>query len=109
MSDAKRAKIIGFIQFSSNFTEALPFFNDDGEFDFTDNGIIQVYLDQTDIQKTFYIQRKMFEAYQHFARKLLAECGKSREAANLPIQFEAFYGTLDSEVKYTMVPGFILA
>lgn len=107
--DAKQGKLIGIINFSSNFTEALPFYNDDAENDFTDNGSIQIYLDQTDIQKTLFIQRKLYDAYQGFARNLHGDCGKSRNAANLPIQFEAYFGSLDSEIKYTFTPGFILA
>lgn len=108
-NDAKKGRIIGYIKFSSNFTSSLPFLNDDAANDFTDNGIIQVHLDQTDIQKTIFIQRKIYDAYHEFARNLLSECGKSRKAANLPIQFEAYYGSLDSEIKYTFTPGFILA
>ena len=105
----KQTNIIGFIFFSSNFTESLPFFNDGVENDFSDNGVVQIYLDQTDLQKILFIRRKIYEIYKEFAMSLQLDCNKSREAVASPINFEAYYGSLDSEVKYTMIPGFILA
>lgn len=97
------------IQFSSNFTESFTLFNDEGiENDKTDNGVIQVQLDQTDIQKTSFMQRKIYDTYRKFAESLMSACGKSRKAVNSPIAFEALFGNLNFDLKLTLIPGFIL-
>lgn len=79
------------------------------EDDYSDDGIIQVFLDQTDLQKTSYIQRKLYETYQKFTEKLMSDCGKSKKAGNTPILFEAAFGDLNFDLKLTIIPGIILA
>jgi hypothetical protein len=87
----------------------LTFFNDVGvEKDFTDDGIVQIRLDQSNYQAILFLKRKLFSAYREFSADLLEDCGKFREAANLPILFEAIYGSIDTEFKMTIVPGILI-
>jgi hypothetical protein len=110
LQDTSKGNLIGFIQFSPNFTKSLTLFNDDGvDVDISDNGIIQVFLDQTDIQKAAFIRRKLYEAYQKFTESLMVDCGKSKKAGNTPIVFEAAFGDLNFDLRLTIIPGIILA
>lgn len=76
--------------------------------DFSENGIIQVFLDQTDLQITSFIQQKLYNSYQNFTESLMVGCDKSKKSGNIPIVFEAAFGTLDFDFKITLVSGFIL-
>lgn len=107
--DAKRGNIIGIVQFSSNFTKSLTYFNDDVDKDFSDNGVIQVFLDQTDLQMASLVRRQIFDTYMRFSESLMRSCGKARKAGNMPIVFEAASGEFDFDFKLTIVPGFMLA
>ena len=97
------------VQFASNFSQSLPLFNDDGvENDFSDNGIIQIYLDQTDLQITSFMQQKLYESYKKFTENLMVDCKKSKKAGSSPIDFEAAFGKLGFHSKTSMVSGILL-
>lgn len=100
----KKGKIIGFIQFSSNFTKS---FNDRSIMRF-----IEVYLDESSFQIAIMIKRKLFEAYANFNQQLRTDCGKSRITGN-PLggrfmKIEAAHGDIDSDFRGTIVPAFLL-
>ncbi|CRK87266.1 CLUMA_CG001068, isoform A [Clunio marinus] len=106
--DTREGKILGFVLFDANFSSSLPLFNDDVEDDYSDNGLIQVFLDQTDLQKTSYIQRKLYETYKNFTEGLMTACKRSRKAGNAPIRFDAAAGELNFDMRGTMIPGYII-
>jgi hypothetical protein len=101
---------LGFIQLSSNFSQSLPLFNDDGiELDFSDDGVIQVYLDKSNLQITSFIEQKLFDAYRNFTESLMTSCGKSKKAGNVPIVIEAEFGDIKFDIRTTMISAFLLA
>lgn len=109
LADVKAGKIVGFIHFSSNFSDHLPLFYDDSIHDYTDYGLVKVYLDQTDLQQSTLVTREIYEAYRRFSEKLMGDCGKSIKAGNIPITYEAAHGTMDFDFRQTVIGGFVLA
>lgn len=103
--DASTGNIIGFVEISSNCTETFPLFSEG----FSDSGIVKVYLDQSDFQKTSFIKRKLYEALHNFTGSLLSDCGKLKRAGGLPIVIEVFFGELSFNLKKSIVPGFLPA
>lgn len=91
-NDAKMGRIIGIIYFPSNFTIHE----------------IQVYLDQTDRQITFILQRKLNNMFQNVMEQIMIDCGKSRRIGSIPIAFETIYGSFDDEMKRSMAPGIFI-
>ncbi|XP_039445966.1 ABC transporter G family member 20 [Culex pipiens pallens] len=108
----KKGKIWGFIYFTSNFTESLQDVRDnvrDAEPGSYDNQEIKVYLDKSDQQVTFFLEKKLLEAYKNFAEYLMTECQLPKQLANAPINFETpLYGTFDDEFTNFMAPGVIM-
>lgn len=84
----------------------MPFF--EGANDVNGSGEIQVFLDQSDLQVTTLIRKKLYETYSKFSEHLMTDCGKAKEAANTGITFEAAFGQLDFDFKSTIIPGFLL-
>ena len=106
---AKAGDIVGFIQFSANFTESLPLFNDDHKSNNIDKGFIEVFLDKSDLQITSLIERKLFETYANFSEHLMTDCNKSKKAGGSPLVFKAAFGNFNFDFKTTIVPGFLIA
>lgn len=75
----------------------------------SDNGNIQVFLDNTDLQIVTFLQRNLFAAYHRFVESLMADCKKSTKAGSIPMVVETYHGNLDDEFKQTMVPGLLFA
>lgn len=108
--DAKETKIVGFIYFSENFTDALPIFNDLGvEEDVTENGIVQVFLDNSNSYIMTLIKKTLYDAYTNFIRDVMTDCERSGKAGGMPIVFEASHGTIDFDLRVTMAAGFALS
>lgn len=105
---AKRGEILGFVYFSRNFTQALKYFNDDAQEDLTEDGIVQVYLEETDLQKSTFMKRMLHEAYERFIERLMVDCGKSKRAGSSPIIFKAEYGELDFSFRLTTATGYLM-
>ena len=82
--------------------------NKNAKDDNTDDGFIQVHLDQTDLQKTTFMHRKLYEIFKNFAEELMIECGLSKRLGSSSIVFETLFGKLDFDFQNTIVPGFIL-
>ncbi|CRL04755.1 CLUMA_CG017815, isoform A [Clunio marinus] len=110
-NDAKRGELTGFIFFASNFTEAFPLlrYSSDFNLDYSDDGIIQVYLDNTNLQFVTFLQRKLYDAYHDFIGRIMEVCGKPEKMGHIPMMFETFHGALDDEFKNSIVPGFLVA
>lgn len=108
--DAKKRKILGFLYFSSNFTTSLPLFNDAGvEDDLTDDGTVQVFLDNTNMQEQTLIKKELYDTYQRFIEGLMTDCDKAKAAGNTPITFESLFGEINFDMKITMNAGFALS
>ncbi|XP_041760997.1 ABC transporter G family member 20 [Anopheles merus] len=110
--DARKGKILGFIHFSENFTESLQDVRDnvrdadDGSFHTSE---IKVYLDKSDQQITFFIEKKLLQTYREFAESLMTDCRLPKQLANIPITFETpVYGTFDEEFTDFMAPGVVM-
>jgi hypothetical protein len=108
--DAKKTKILGIIQFSSNFTESLRLFNGRrlGS-NLTDDGFIKVYLDNTNMQLNAMIQEKLYNTYKKFLEGLMTGCGNPKTAGSSPIVTEALFGEINFNMKVTMNAGVALS
>lgn len=109
--DAKRGKIIGFMHFARNFTEALDAvqregrFSDDGS---ADNSRIQIFMDQSDLQLTFFLQSKFYQIYKNFTQHMMADCNLPIKLGNVPVNFETpIYGSYDTDFKNSMAPPMV--
>lgn len=100
---------MGFFYFSANFTESFFALKSFDELDYTDDGIIQIYLDNTDLQIVTFLQRKIYAAYHTFVEQLMTGCEKSQKAGSVPMTFDTFHGSLDDEMKHSIVPGLLIA
>ncbi|KAG5674742.1 hypothetical protein PVAND_004693 [Polypedilum vanderplanki] len=109
---AKRGEYIGIIEISRNFTEALEIVRKRPEE--ATEGIIQsskikVYLDQADLQLTFFLQRKIYEVYTNYTQNVLRDCKMPIKLDNIPMDFsESLFGSIDSDFKHTMMPAFTM-
>ena len=104
----KRGNIIGFIYFASNYTESIVTFKEDF-LEYSEEGSIQVQLDQTDLQKVSMIQQQLFDTYSKFIRKLSVLCGLPEKAGDVvAIRFDALFGKLGFDFRQTVVPGIVI-
>lgn len=110
-ADAKKGNVIGIIQFSSNFTESLMEVREPGEDDEVtrSNSKMKIYLDQTNQQLTFFLQRKLYDAFKEYSENLLIDCNLPKKLDNFPIVFlQPIYGTYEADFKQTMAPAMIM-
>jgi ABC-2 family transporter protein len=110
--DAKRGKIIGFMYFARNFTESLDTVQvnakaaDDGS---AENSRIQIFMDQSDLQLTFFLQSKFYQIYKNFTQHMMGECKLPIKLGNVPVNFEQpIYGSYDTDFKHSMAPPMIM-
>jgi hypothetical protein len=106
--DTEQGKIVGFIHFSSSFTNLLPILNDEAEDDNTDNGSIHVYLGMSSFQEASMIRKHLYDTYSRFMQRTMRNCGKSKTAGTLPMHLEPLFGSLDFDFKIAMQLGFFL-
>jgi hypothetical protein len=109
--DAKRGKIIGFMHFEKNFTESLDTVQregreaDDGS---ADNSRIQIYMDQSDLQLTFFLQSKFYQIFKNFTQHMMADCNLPTKLGNVPVNFEEpIYGSYETDFKHSMAPPMV--
>ncbi|XP_058467891.1 ABC transporter G family member 20 [Malaya genurostris] len=109
---AKKGKVWGFIYFNENFTESLQDVRDNVREANPDSFLsseIKVYLDKSDQQVTFYLEKKILETYKQFAETLMSECNLPKQLANIPMSFEEpIYGTFNDEYTAFMAPGVVM-
>lgn len=110
--DARKGKIFGFLYFARNFTESLNEVqeasrgSDDGS---VDNSRIEIRMDQSDLQLTFFTQAKLYQTYKQFSENLMTDCKFSKNIGNIPVVFEEpVYGSFDSDFKHSMAPPMIM-
>lgn len=110
--EAKKGKIIGIIEFATNFTESLMEVHDlPGKADEVSrsNSKMKIYLDQTNQQLTFFLQRKLYDAFVRYSENMLIDCNLPRKLDSMPIDFrKPIYGTYDADFKQTMAPAMIM-
>ncbi|XP_055325391.1 ABC transporter G family member 23 [Sitodiplosis mosellana] len=111
-AEAKKANIIGFVHFASNFTESIKDILDNnrdarnGSFESRE---IQVRLDMSNQQVAFFLERKLRETYGEFAQKLMIDCELPRALATIPINFKKpVYSSFDADFQEYAAPGVIM-
>lgn len=111
-AEARKGHIVGIIRFAANFTESLSDIHangrkaDNGSFDSTD---IEIYLDKSDQQITFFLERNLRVTFKDFAQSLMTDCGYPKALGTVPITFmEPVYGSLDEEFTEFMAPGVVM-
>lgn len=109
--DAKKGKIFGFMYFARNFTESLEMVQTNGRFSedgSADNSKIQIYMDQSDLQLTFFMQLKFYEIYKNFTQHMMSDCQLPIKLGNVPVSFEKpIYGSFDTDFKHSMAPPMV--
>lgn len=101
--DAKKGKVLAIVLFKKNFTESLIKLHDDGVIH--ENSQIQIFMDQTNLQLTLFLQKKLFDAYTKFSEDLSVACKLPKKLRNAAINFqEPIYGRLNADHRMTMAP-----
>lgn len=108
--DVLSGKILGIINFESNFTSSMRPLNELQGYveNYTSNGEVQVFLDQTDRQITLFIKSRLYETFHDFIKELMEDCGKSKKVGSLPIEVNKLFGGTTDENRRTMIPGIIM-
>lgn len=111
-ADARKGKVMGVIYFAKNFTESLTEIRDDGrnadEGSFA-NSEIQIFMDKSDQQLTFFLEKKLRQTYLEFAQGLMGDCGLPLKLGNIPIDFlNPIYGSFDGVYTDYMAPGVVM-
>lgn len=111
-ADARKGKIIGIIAFAENFTESLMVVHGmKGRADEVSrsNSKIKIYMDQTNQQLTFFLQRRLYDIYKMYSENMLTDCNLPKKLDNVPIEFlQPIYGTYEADFKQTMAPAMIM-
>lgn len=111
-ADAKKGNLMAVIYFAKNFTESLTEIRDDGrdanEGSFL-NSEVQIFMDKSDQQLTFFLEKKLRETYLEFTQGMMADCKFPIKLGNIPIDFETpIYGSFDGEYTDYMAPGVVM-
>lgn len=73
------------------------------------NSKMKIYLDQTNQQLTFFLQRKLYDAFKEYSENMLIDCNLPKKLDNFPIVFlQPIYGTYEADFKQTMAPAMIM-
>lgn len=111
-ADAKRGKTWGFIHFAHNFTNSYMAIRDEGKDADPDtfySAEISVYLDKSDQQLTFFLEKKLAETYQEFSQALMRDCQYPEKLGNIPMNFkDPIYGSFDDEYTSFIAPGVVM-
>lgn len=111
-ADARRGKVMAVIHFAKNFTESIMNLRDEGrnadEGSFASSEI-KIYMDKSDQQLTFFLEKKLRQTYLEFAEQMMGDCGFPIKLGNVPIDFETpIYGSFDGEYTDYMAPGVVM-
>jgi ABC-2 family transporter protein len=111
-ADARKGKIMAVIRFASNFTESISNLRDDGrnadEGSFK-NSEIQIFMDKSDQQLTFFLEKKIRQTYLEFSQNLMSDCEFPIKLGNIPIDFATpIYGSFDGVYTDYMAPGVVM-
>lgn len=111
-ADARKGKVMGVIYFAKNFTESTAYIREQGrnasEETFTTREI-QIYMDKSDQQLTFFLEKKLRQTYLEFSESIMADCGLPIKLGNIPIDFlTPIYGSFDGVYTDYMAPGIVM-
>lgn len=108
--DVKHGKIVGLIYIPINFTSSMRPLNEWENLleNYSSNGEIQVFLDQSDRQITFFLKQKLYDSFNEFIEELMHDCGKSRKVGSPPVQINTMFGSMKDEMRRSMTPGIII-
>lgn len=110
--DARKGYLAGIVHFARNFSESLNNVHanpEDVDPQSRKNSVINIYLDQTNQQITYYLQRRLYDVYKEYSQNVLSDCNLPTKLDSIPIQFlKPIYGSYDTDFKHTMVPAFIM-
>lgn len=111
LEDVKRGIIVGLINFSSNFTSSMKPLNGLEELleEHLTDGEIKIFLDQSDLQITGFLQQRLYETFEEFIENLMMDCGKSKRVGSLPMQINTMFGSLSDEPRRSMTPGILIS
>lgn len=109
--DAKRGQISGVIHFEANFTSAMKPLLEISELlrNYSADGEIEVFLDQSVLQITNFLQQHLYWTFETFLEDLMEDCGKERRVGSIPIQFNAMFGSFKDESRRSMTPGILIS
>lgn len=111
-ADARKGKIMAVIHFASNFTESISNLRDDGRnanAGSFKNSEIQIFMDKSDQQLTFFLEKKLRQTYLEFSQHLMSDCEFPIKLGNVPIDFkDPIYGSFDGVYTDYMAPGVVM-
>lgn len=109
---ARKGIVMGIVHFAANFTESYEEIRDHGKNAVEgayEGGKINIFMDQSNQQLTFYLEAKLRQAYRFFSETLMDDCQLPTKLANVPIDFkDPIYGTFDEDFKDSMAPGMVM-
>lgn len=110
--EAYKTSIIGFMHFSSNFTDAFEEVTElqtsasDGSINARD---IQIRLDMSNRQIGYFLERQIYDWFNVFIDQLMVDCKYPLKLGRAPILFnDPIYGTFNDEFRDYMAPGVIV-
>lgn len=111
-AEARKGKVMAVLYFAKNFTESIMNIRDDGrnadQGSFTSSEI-KIYMDKSDQQLTFFLEKKLRQTYLEFAEQMMADCKLPIKLGNVPIDFATpIYGSFDGEYTDYMAPGVVM-
>jgi len=108
----KKAEIWGYVSFHANFSEA--FFGRiwsqiDSDKETRKESTTEVYLDMTNQQVAYTMQKKIADGFSNFMSDLLKDCDLPEDMADLPLNFNSpVYGSANPNFTEFMAPGIII-
>jgi len=100
--DAKKGNIAGLIEFQE--------FGNKADEVSRMNSKINIHLDQTNLQLTYFLQRKLSQIYKNYSENLSSDCHLARKLNNVPVEFmKPIFGEHDADFKQTMAPAMIMS
>jgi ABC-type Na+ efflux pump permease subunit len=109
---ARRGELTGIIEIDTNFTDALQEVRRNpkaASAETRQSSSIKIYMDQSDLQITFFLQRQIFNSYKRYSQNVLADCQLPLKLDNVPMDFsETLFGSIDADFRHTMLPPFVM-
>lgn len=111
-ADARKGKVMAVIYFAKNFTESMTSIRDDGRNASGGTFLsseIQIYMDKSDQQLTFFLEKKLRQTYLEFSESIMIDCDFPIKLGNVPIDFlTPIYGSFDGVYTDYMAPGIVM-
>lgn len=111
-ASARRADIIGYVHFQSNFTESTDYVQEKGrqaDEGSIENSRINIRLDMSNQQVAYFLERKLRETFGDFAKNVMNDCEFPEKLGSIPVRFEnPVFGTFDAEFREYAAPGVVM-